>query len=71
MREEVFFSLDLPYRANGEIKAYVFGEGEKSLCIVGSTRGNEIQRTYLAAQMAHRLKKLEEKVAWYQATRSW
>ena len=51
----------MPYRDPMDIKAYVFGEGEKSLCVVGATRGNEVQQTYLASQLVHRLRKLEEK----------
>ena len=61
MREEIIYTVEMPYREPSQIKGYVFGEGEKSLAVVGSTRGNEIQQTYLAAQLVHRLKHLEEK----------
>ncbi|MDO4183231.1 MAG: M14 family metallopeptidase [Coriobacteriia bacterium] len=61
MKEVCIYTTNMPYRDNSDIKGYVFGEGKKSLCIVGSTRGNEVQQTYIASQMVHRLKKLEER----------
>lgn len=61
MREVTVYSIDMPYREPFDIKGYVFGEGKKSLCIVGSTRGNEIQQTYLASQLVNRLASLERK----------
>lgn len=39
---------------------YRFGEGEKSVCIVGSMRGNEIQQLYVCSQLIRRLKLLEQ-----------
>lgn len=60
MREETVFELELPYRENVSLKGYAFGTGERSLCVVGSTRGNEVQQTYLAARLVRRLKRLEE-----------
>lgn len=43
------------------INGYKFGDGEKSVCIVGATRGNEIQQLYICSQIVRILKKLEEK----------
>lgn len=60
MKEQVLFSLKSLYRENMDIKGYTFGEGEKSVCIVGSTRGNEMQQTYICSRLLHRLRKLEE-----------
>ena len=49
-----------PYRDDFRIKAYTFGEGEKSLCIVGSMRGDEIQQQYVASRMVAILRQAEE-----------
>ncbi|MGN0301993.1 MAG: M14 family metallopeptidase [Anaerotardibacter sp.] len=59
MQEIEVFSLDMPYRERNVIKGFQFGQGKKSLAIVGSTRGNEVQQTYIASQLVHRLAKLE------------
>lgn len=48
------------YRDNLRITGYQFGSGEKSLCIVGSTRGNEIQQLYICSQLVKVFKELEE-----------
>lgn len=48
------------YRDDFRIKAYTFGEGEKSLCIVGSMRGDEIQQQYIASRLVALLKYAEE-----------
>lgn len=60
MREEIIYSIDMPYRDADTIKGFVFGDGKPSLAIVGSTRGNEVQQTYIASQLVRRLHKLEE-----------
>ncbi|MGN0077203.1 MAG: M14 family metallopeptidase [Coriobacteriales bacterium] len=59
MREIEVFSLDMPYRETNTIKGFQFGQGRPALAIVGSTRGNEVQQTYIASQLVHRLAKLE------------
>ncbi|MGN0037859.1 MAG: M14 family metallopeptidase [Coriobacteriales bacterium] len=59
MREVEVFSLDMPYREDCVIRGFQFGQGKRSLAIVGSTRGNEVQQTYIASQLVHRLAKLE------------
>jgi hypothetical protein len=43
-----------------QVVGYEFGSGEKSVCIVGSMRGNEIQQLYSAGLMVQRLKVLEQ-----------
>lgn len=60
MRKEVVYTLKSLYRDDMRINAYTFGEGEKSVCIVGSMRGNEVQQMYVASQMIQQLKKIEE-----------
>ena len=49
------------YRDNLRVTGYRFGSGEKSLCIVGSIRGNEIQQLYICSQLVKIFKELEEK----------
>ena len=47
MKEQVIFELGSVYREPMQVKGFSFGEGEKSMCIVGATRGNEVQQVYL------------------------
>lgn len=47
MKKEILYSLKGIYRENFEIEGYRFGGGEKSACIVGALRGNEIQQLYM------------------------
>ena len=60
MREEVIYSFKGLYRDDFRVKGYVFGEGEKTVCIVGSLRGNEYQQIYVCSLLIKELKKLEE-----------
>ena len=62
MRKEIIYSLESPYRENLDITAYRFGSGEKSACIVGSIRGNQVQQLYVCSQLIKKLKKLESKL---------
>ncbi len=47
------------YRDDFRLRAFSFGEGEKALCIVGSSRGNEYQQIFTCSRVLQRLKKLE------------
>ena len=60
MKESVIYQISHIYRDDFRIRAFTFGQGEKSLCIVGSIRGNEYQQIFLCSRMIRRLKKLEE-----------
>lgn len=60
MRREILFELSSPYRDDFRIRGYHFGKGEKSACIVGAMRGNEIQQVYITGQIIKRLKQLEK-----------
>ncbi|MGN0154326.1 MAG: M14 family metallopeptidase [Lachnospiraceae bacterium] len=60
MRREILFELSSPYRDDFRIRGYHFGRGEKAVCIVGATRGNEIQQVYIAGQLIKRLKEIEK-----------
>ena len=60
MKEEVLFRLKSLYRESMDVRGYSFGSGEKSVCIVGSTRGNEIQQTFICSELVRALKRAEE-----------
>ena len=60
MEEKVIFELNSAYRDNMRIKGYSFGEGEKSICIVGATRGNEVQQVYICSQLIRIFTHLEQ-----------
>lgn len=60
MLEKTIFSLESVYREPLEVKAFCFGNiSEKTLCIMGAMRGNEIQQMYVCAKLVEALKKLE------------
>lgn len=59
MLKEVVYSMKAPYREDLIIYGYHFGRGEKSACIVGPTRGNEIQQLYVCSQLVKILTTLE------------
>lgn len=66
MRKEIIFELQSPYRDTMRITVYRFGDldnrdCEKSIAIVGATRGNESQQMYNCSQIIAKLKILEEK----------
>ena len=60
MKIQTIFRMPSPYRDDFRIKAYTFGEGEKTLCIVGSMRGDEMQQQYVASRMVALLKDIED-----------
>lgn len=63
MNKEVIFELHSLYRDNFRITGYKFGKGNKSVCIIGAMRGNEVQQLYTCSQLINELKKLEKKGA--------
>lgn len=60
MNEALIYSFKGLYRDDFRVKGYEFGSGEKSVCILGSLRGNEYQQIYVCSQLVTELKKLEE-----------
>ena len=46
MREETIFEMTSPCRDSFRIRGYRFGEGAKTLAIVGAMRGDEVQQQY-------------------------
>ena len=61
MKQETLYQIHALYRDNFRVSSFQFGEGEKSLCVVGSMRGNEYQQIYACSQLIQKLRLLEEK----------
>ena len=59
MEEKVLFELESVYRDPMRVIGYSFGVGEKSVCIVGAMRGNEIQQMYICSQLIRIFSQLE------------
>lgn len=60
MQELELFRINAIYRDDFKIKGYTFGEGEESVCVLGSMRGNEYQQIYVCSLLIRKLKALEE-----------
>lgn len=59
MKRKMIFNMKSLYRDDLRIFGYEFGKGSKTACIVGATRGNEIQQVFICSQLVKRLKELE------------
>lgn len=59
MRKKTIYEIKGLYRDDFRITGYEFGKGKKSVCVIGSIRGNEIQQLYTCSQLVKRLKMLE------------
>ncbi len=60
MKKKIIYSIDGLYRDDFRVTGYEFGEGEKTLCIVGAMRGNEVQQLYCCSMLIKKFKQLEE-----------
>lgn len=60
MNKRILYEIKGMYRDDFRVTGYEFGHGEKSVCIVGNTRGNEIQQIYCCSQLVKKMKQLEE-----------
>ena len=60
MKKRVLYSIKGLYRDDFRVTGYEFGRGEKSLAIVGATRGNEIQQLYVCSLLIRKFRQLEE-----------
>lgn len=60
MIKESIYKFTSAYRGDFEVSAYRFNKGEKSCCIVGALRGNEIQQLYVCSKLIKELKELEK-----------
>ena len=63
MIKESLYTIKSPYSQDMHMYGYHFGRGEKSACIVGAIRGNEVQQLYICSKLVQRLKELEQKGA--------
>lgn len=63
MIKESLYTFKSPYRQDMHMYGYHFGRGEKSACIVGAIRGNEVQQLYICSKLVQRLKEIEQKGA--------
>lgn len=62
MIENTLFTINSPYRQPLSINGFHFGDtSRKSVCIIGSLRGNEIQQMYVCGLLVKKLKELESK----------
>lgn len=60
MKKEIIYSMKNTYRDDFNVIGYRFGKhGSKAACIVGSTRGDEIQQAYTCSLLVSKLKELE------------
>lgn len=61
MKKEIIYSLSGLYRDDFRVTGYRFGKGEKTCCIIGNLRGNEIQQLYMCGQLVKALSHIEKK----------
>lgn len=59
MNKRVIYEMVGLYRDDFQITGYEFGEGEKSVCIEGSSRGNEVQQIYCCSKLVKKFRQLE------------
>lgn len=59
MKKRIIYEMKSLYRDDFRVTGYEFGYGEKTACIVGATRGNEVQQVYVCSQIIKRLKEIE------------
>lgn len=61
MRKETIFRMKSTYRDDFRIEGYWFGSGEKTACIVGPMRGDEVQQQYVCSQIVKALQEKESR----------
>ena len=59
MKKTTVYEIKGLYRDNFRVTGYEFGKGKKSVCIVGTMRGNEVQQLYCCSQLIKKFKQLE------------
>ncbi len=59
MKKRTIYEIKGLYRDNFRVTGYEFGKGKKSVCIVGSMRGNEVQQLYCCSQLVKKFTQLE------------
>ena len=71
MFERDIYTIHSTYREDMRIKGFQFGKGEKSACIVGAARGNEIQQMYICSQLVKTLRNWKTTAVSVPANRFW
>ena len=61
MKKEILFFFYSPYRGTFNIQGYWFGEGEKTVAIIGAMRGDEIQQQYICSRLVAALTEVERR----------
>lgn len=59
MEKETLFKMRSPYRDDFRIMGFRFGDGEPTVAIVGTMRGDEIQQQYICSQVVASLMEIE------------
>lgn len=59
MKKKIIYEIKGLYRDHFRVTGFEFGKGEKSVCIVGTMRGNEIQQLYCCSQLVKKFNQLE------------
>lgn len=60
MKKVTVYRIKGLYRDDFRVTGYEFGKGKKTLCIIGSMRGNELQQLYCCSNLVKKFKQLEE-----------
>lgn len=60
MNKKIIYEIKGMYRDDFRVTGYEFGSGDESLCIVGNSRGNEVQQIYCCSMLVKKMKQLEE-----------
>ena len=60
MNKRIIYEMKGLYRDSFRVTGYEFGSGEKSVCIVGNSRGNEVQQIYCCSRLVTKFRQLEE-----------
>ncbi|MGN0370011.1 MAG: M14 family metallopeptidase [Butyrivibrio sp.] len=59
MNKRIIYEMVGLYRDNFRITGYEFGEGDKAVCIIGNSRGNEVQQIYCCSKLIKKFRQLE------------
>ena len=62
-KKTIYTFSALPYRQKIPVYGYRFGSNDKTLAVVGSTRGDEYQQVFVCGLLVKTLQKLENKGA--------
>lgn len=60
MDKKLLFEMESLHRDSFRVTGFEFGHGEKSACIIGAMRGNEVQQLFICSQIVKKLNELEK-----------